>query len=168
MKNFILAAFALVALSGTASAAPLSANHFSGAFTHPDIIKNEIVVPDAPAIIATVNLTWTDSNPAGTTWNARRGTTATACTPTATATDTCTLLNTLPLTVKTFVDNPALGSKYWYYVRSSNPNLLGANGVMGGESLNSSPAIVTLTGVTPPTLNCTITITGGVVNGTCQ
>ncbi len=110
---------------------------------------------------ATVKLIWTDTvNPAGTTYNVRRGNSATACTPGSVATDTCTLLNAAPLTVLTFSDTPAVGSVYTYNVRAVSS--------IGLESVNSNVATATLTLPASPTLNCTITITGSVVNGSCK
>lgn len=115
----------------------------------------------AQATSATVKLTWTDTvNPAGTTYNVRRGNSATACTSASVATDTCTLLNAAPLTVLTLSDSPAIGSVYTYNVRAVNS--------IGLESVSSNVATATLTLPASPILNCTITITGTVVNGSCK
>jgi hypothetical protein len=115
----------------------------------------------AQATTVSVKLTWTDTvNPAGTSYNVRRGNSATACTSASVATDTCTLLNSAPLTVLTFTDTPAIGGVYTYNVRAVSS--------IGLESPNSNVATATLTLPGSPTLNCTITITGSVVSGSCK
>lgn len=115
----------------------------------------------AQAATATVKLTWTDTiNPAGTGYNVRRGNSATACTSAATATDTCTLLNSTPLSVLAFTDTPALGGVYTYIVKAVNS--------IGLESVGSNLVIASLIPPAPPTLNCTLTITGSTVSGSCK
>lgn len=113
------------------------------------------------ASTATVIFKWGDTtNPPGTGYNVRRGTTATSCTPSALATDTCTLLNAAPLAVMTYTDALIpVGVNYYYYVQAVS--------AVGLLSTNAGPSIAALGNPAAPiNATCTYSITGGIVGPT--
>lgn len=115
----------------------------------------------AQAATASVVLSWAQSTTPGVLYNVYRETAAGACTSTTSGTGpACLKLNTTPLAVLTYTDAPAMGSQYFYVVRST---------INGVESANSNEVSVNLATPNPPTsLKCTITITGSIASGTCQ
>lgn len=121
------------------------------------------VIPVKAQSSPTVLLTWLASPTAGVTYNVYREQAAGACTLTSTGTGPgCLLLNGTPLTALTYTDTtPPAGVQSFYVVRAFNSSGIG--------SLYSNEISVNLTAPgAPGTLTCTMTITAGVVAGTCK
>ncbi|SRR5229473_2442443 len=129
----------------------------------------------AQTATVSIKFTWTPSTTAGVTYDLFQETTVGACTPTSVGSGPgCLKLNTTPITTTTTTNCPTglttcpsfttpvnTGAVLFFVVRATNTS--------GLSSANSNEITTDLTApVAPTTLNCTITITGSTVSGTCK